>query len=304
MPERRAQAEHTTDSPIDEESKMKTLLTFVFALLTVSLLAVQDAEARRLGGGANLGRQITMPRQAPPPAAAPVQGQRTAQPAAGGASRWLGPLAGLAAGGLLGALFFGGAFEGFTPLDFLVIVALVVGGFFLLRAMRRRAAGPAPVTSAGRVAPGFGGMSGAAPEGPPVAAAIGAAPDEAPAWFDGPAFVEGAKTHFIRLQAAWDQADWRDIRSYTAPELFAELQREHRLSATPGQYTEVVTLKAELLQVQRDAELVLASVRFSGLIREEADGTAQPFDEVWHVQHAWATPDGDWLIAGIQQAGA
>ena len=54
-------------------------------------------------------------------------------------------------------------------------------------------------------------------------------------------------------------------------------------------------------EVQRDGDTVLASVRFSGLLREEAGATAEGIDEVWHVQHAWATRDGDWLIAGIQQ---
>lgn len=282
---------------------MKTLLTFLVALITVSFLTIPDAEARRLGGGANLGRQTSMPRQAPAPAASPSPSQRAAQPAAaGGASRWLGPLAGLAAGGLLAALFFGGTFDGLAPMDWLLIAGLAIGAFFLFRAMRRRAPALTPVTSAGRMAPEYGAAGSPGPaqeEAAPIAST--SARDEAPTWFDGPAFAEGAKTHFIRLQAAWDQADWRDIRTYTAPQLFAELQREHARSATPGQYTEVVTLNAELLQVQRDGDQVLASVRFSGLIREEADGPAQPFDEVWHVQHPWDTRDGDWLISGIQQ---
>jgi len=285
---------------------MKTLLTFVLALITLSVLTIPDAEARRMGGGSNLGRQTTMPKQAQPPAAAPTQAQRpgAAAPAAGGASRWLGPLAGLAAGGLLAAMFFGGAFDGLAPMDFLLIAALAIGGFFLFRAMRKRTPAPTPVTSAGRMAPGYGGMGGFTPDQSAAAPTASAATrDEAPAWFDGPAFAEGAKDHYIRLQAAWDQADWHDIRTYTTPQLFAELQQEHGRSATQGQYTEVVTLNAELLQAQRDGDLVLASVRFSGLIREEADGPAQPFDEVWHVQHPWATRDGDWLISGIQQAG-
>jgi predicted lipid-binding transport protein (Tim44 family) len=125
--------------------------------------------------------------------------------------------------------------------------------------------------------------------------------DEAPVWFDGPAFAEGAKTHFIRLQAAWDQSDFRDIREYTSPQLFAELQRERQRLGESPQFTEVVRLDAELLGVQRDRDLVVASVAFSGLIREEEDAPAHAFREIWHVQHAWDTRDGDWLIAGIQQ---
>ncbi|HSQ07824.1 MAG TPA: Tim44-like domain-containing protein [Chromatiaceae bacterium] len=292
---------------------MKTILTFILALLTVSVLAIPDAEAKRMGGGSNLGRQTTMPKQAQAPAAAPAQRPGAAAPAASGASRWLGPLAGLAAGGLLAALFFGGAFEGMAAMDWILIAAMAIGAFFLFRALRRRAA-TGPIPAMGRMGPagvptgaptgaaagtaGYGAGSNFEPRPAPGAAS---AANQAPAWFDGPGFAEGAKSHYIRLQAAWDKADWADIRTYTTPALFAALQAEHRRSATEGQYTEVVTLNSELLQVQRDGDLVLASVRFSGLIREEAQGPAEAFDEVWHVQHAWASPAGDWLISGIQQ---
>ncbi len=288
---------------------MKTILTFVLALITVSVLNIPDAEAKRMGGGSNLGRQTTMPKQAPAPAAAPTQAQRpgAAAPAASGASRWLGPLAGLAAGGLLASLFFGGAFEGMAGMDWLLIGALAIGAFFLFRALRRRAAA-GPIPAMGRMGPagaaagpaGYGAMGGFESPTTP-AAGTGVGPDASPAWFDGPTFAEGAKSHFIRLQSAWDRADWNEIRTYTSPALFAELQAEHPRSATQGQETEVIRINAELLQVQRDGNLVVASVRFSGLIREEAKAPAASFDEVWHVQHAWATRDGDWLIAGIQQ---
>ena len=282
---------------------MKTVFSLLLALMTVSFLTIPDAEARRLGGGANLGKQTTMPRQAQSPAAAPLPAQRpgAAAPAAGGASRWLGPLAGLAAGGLLAALFFGGAFEGMTAVDWILIAALAVGAFYLFRSLRRRTPAQAAVTSAGRMAPGYGPIGGLPAGAGPVTAATPR--DEAPAWFDGRGFAEAAKHHFIRLQAAWDEGDWQDIGTYTTPQLLAELQQERERSAHPGQQTEVVTLKSEVLQVQRDGDQVLASVRFSGLIREEAGGPAQPFDEVWHVQHAWANRDGDWLIAGIQATG-
>lgn len=282
---------------------MKTVLSFLFALITVSFLTMPDAEARRMGGGANLGKQTTMPKQAQAPAVAPSQTQRptAAAPAAGGASRWLGPLAGLAAGGLLAALFFGGAFEGMTAIDWILIAALAFGVFYLFRSLRRRAPAPTAVTSAGRVATGYGPLGGVRSDTPPAGATTRG--DEAPGWFDGRSFAETAKGHFIRLQGAWDAGDWQDIGTYTTPQLLAELRQERDRSAHPRQHTEVVTLESELVQLQRDGDQVLASVRFSGLIREEAGGPAQPFDEVWHVQHAWNTRDGDWLIAGIQQVG-
>lgn len=320
--------------------KLQILFTTALALLVAGLLALpQPAEAKRFGGGANVGKQYnTTPRQALPPQQAqrttPSQGQVATAPRApqaSGASRWLGPLAGLAAGGLLASLFFGDAFEGFQIMDFLLIALLVFGAFMLFRMLRRGQAGPTPAAAGafGSAAPvGTGSVQGTAPyarrsaqdlgagDAAPVPAdrrtggfippAMGAMPpqpagtDQLPYWFDDIGFIEGAKTHFIRLQAAWDQADLRDIRDYTTPQLFAELQREReRLGGS--QYTEVVRLQAELLTLQRDGDLAVASIRFAGLIREEEQGVAQEFNEIWHVQHPWASPEGDWLIAGIQQ---
>jgi predicted lipid-binding transport protein (Tim44 family) len=286
---------------------MRMLLSTLIVFLVTSLVMVQDADARRFGGGRSLGRQYsTMPRSAPQ--AVPSRPQSAAprpNPAASGASRWLGPLAGLAAGGLLASLFFGDGFQGLQFMDILVIAALIFGGIALFRAMRR--GGPAAAS-----VPGYGGPT---PGGRPGAQGLGSTEDvfsavgageasgtfEVPAWFDQNGFVAAAKSHFIRLQAAWDRGDLRDIRDYVMPELFAALQQE-RQSLGPGpQYTEVVTLDAELLAARREGDQVVASVVFSGLIREEEGAIANRLREAWHVQHRWDTREGDWCIAGIQQ---
>jgi len=298
---------------------MKTLLiALVAAVMAGGLLMPDIAEAKRFGGGKSFGKQYSMPRQAKAPAQSNQTPARQQQAAPGqaaprsGASRWLGPLAGLAAGGLLASMFFGDGFEGFQVMDFLFIAALVFGGVMLFKMFRNRAAGPAVAgAGAGRGYAGaggqspFGGMPGgtgaASPGAIAAAPSSGAAASDAPAWFDDAGFVDGAKTHFIRLQAAWDQSDFRDIREYTSPQLFAEIKREREALGDAPNYTEVVTLNAELLSVQRDGDQVVASVRFSGLIREEESGTAKPLDEIWHVAHDWDSPNGDWLISGIQQ---
>ncbi|KPJ32770.1 hypothetical protein BMUNKI379_21515, partial [Burkholderia multivorans] len=89
--------------------RVGTLL--MVGLLTAGTFASLDAEAKRMGGGRSFGRQnsTVTQRQATPPAqqpmqqAAPAQAQR-ANPAAPAPaaqpnrSRWLGPIAGLAAG--------------------------------------------------------------------------------------------------------------------------------------------------------------------------------------------------------------
>ncbi|MCB2261991.1 MAG: TIM44-like domain-containing protein [Candidatus Thiosymbion ectosymbiont of Robbea hypermnestra] len=292
---------------------MKTLLAFALALFAATLITLPDTtEAKRFGGGMRLGKQYrSMPRTPPRQTRQATPNRSQAAGATGrasGASRWLGPLAGLAAGGLLASLFFGDAFQGLQIMDILLVVALAFGGLMLFKAMRRNR--PA-VAGAGA---GTGGAYGgpAAREGgslldrlPP---SLGGSPvmdagadDEAPDWFDGAGFLDGAKTHFIGLQRAWDQADFREIRDYVTPELFTELERERKRLGEGAQYTEVVTLEAELLAVQRDGDQVVASILFSGLIREERDAAADPFQEIWHVQHAWESSAGDWLITGIQQ---
>jgi predicted lipid-binding transport protein (Tim44 family) len=287
---------------------MKILSAFVIALLAAVVLVPPEAEAKRFGGGMSLGKQYSAPRAAPQrqvQQAAPARSQAAANPAASGGSRWLGPLAGLAAGGLLAALFFGDAFEGLQVMDLLLIAGLIFGGVMLFRAMRRGST-PSPAAAGAYGGPqGDQGPVGDFTMPPTVGSAAPAdlaGEDEAPGWFDGPGFVEGAKTHFIRLQAAWDEADFRDIREYTTPQLFAELKRERERLEGERQLTEVVTLDAELLGVRREDDVAVASVAFSGLIREEESGTANRFREIWHVQHPWGSREGDWLITGIQQA--
>jgi predicted lipid-binding transport protein (Tim44 family) len=294
---------------------MKSIFAVAATLLAFYLFALPVAEAKRLGGGSSLGKQYSMPRSTPTQQAKPAgpatsQAAAAAAPRASGASRWLGPLAGLAAGGLLASLFFGDAFEGLQVMDFLLIAGLVIGGFMLFRLMRRGAS-PAPATAGAGLGTGPGGFpSGARPVGsrPPSSIASDPYPlsqtgaDRTPSWFNGPAFIEGARNHFIRMQAAWDRADFRDIREYTTPQLYADLQRERERLGSGPQYTEVVTLDVQLASMRRDGDLAVASLEFSGLIREEETGTANPFREIWHVQHDWTSPEGDWFIAGIQQA--
>lgn len=293
---------------------MKSLIAFAATLLAFSLIAAPVAEAKRLGGGSNLGKQYSTPHTAPAPqakpagnAAFPATAATANAPRPGGASRWLGPLAGLAAGGLLASLFFGDGFQGLQVMDFLMIALLIFGGIMLFRYMRR---GTSPVPA------GVGAGQGSNPlrdvmtrDATPSAPASSFTPsaqaddDQAPAWFDAKNFAEGARSHFLRLQAAWDKADFNDIKEYTTPDLFEELRRERLELGKDPQVTETVTLKVQLAGVRRDGDLVVVSLEFSGLIREAASEGANPFQEIWHIQHAWNTPEGDWFIAGIQQVG-
>jgi len=278
---------------------MRKLLTFLPLIIAVFVLVgvPQEAEAKRMGFGKSMGRQYSAPQRSTPPATAPRQSDAAAAPAprSGGASRWLGPVAGLLAGGLLAALFFGGAFEGIQLMDVVIIAALIFGAIMLWRALRPRPAPQLRTAEGPAFARDFTQGVGASTE------ERGADTAEAPAWFDDAGFLKGARTHFIRLQAAWDKGDMKDIAEYTTPELFAELQAERLASGELHHFTEVAYLDAELLGVRRDGEQVVASIRFFGGIRESQGGNVEKFSEVWHVVHAWASAEGNWSVAGIQQ---
>ena len=127
---------------------------FLVLAVTVfgSAFIATEVEARRLGGGRNMGaqRNVTTPPQQTPakPAQQQAQGQQQgaqqAAPAQGG-SRWMPILGGLALGGMLGYLFGGSGLLGFFLLALLAIAAVL--GVRAL--MRRRAEAPRPMQFAG-----------------------------------------------------------------------------------------------------------------------------------------------------------
>jgi predicted lipid-binding transport protein (Tim44 family) len=274
----------------------KIFSLFAVALLSLGLVTLStDANAKRFGGGSSFGkqRQIT-PRQAEP--AKPVQAPATA-PAPGG-NRWLGPLAGLAAGGLLASLFMGHGFDGINFMDILLIALLAMGIMMALRALRRPAPqSPQPMQYAGYGEQTLNGMTGL---GGTVAPPVVQPASTRPNWFQDESFLREAKAHFIRLQAAYDAGDLNDIREYTTPEVFAEISLQIQERGGKANKTEVVTLNAEMVDVASENGLAIASVRFSGLIREDGDQAA-PFSEVWHIQKSLSQPNASWYVAGIQQ---
>jgi len=113
------------------------------------------------------------------------------------------------------------------------------------------------------------------------------------------AFVREAKLNFIRMQAANDAGNIDDIRAFTTPELFAEIRMQLSERGDVTQETDVVNLNAEVLECAEENNQLIASVRFHGLMNEDATG-ALPFDETWHLTKS-ANGRGGWVVAGIQQ---
>ncbi len=303
---------------------MKSYSLFAAILALGLTLGVGDAEAaKRFGGGKSLGMQreaVTPQRTAPTSAPAQKQAaptatsQQTAAGAAGQAAQprrsWMGPIAGLAAGLGLAALAshfgFGEELASMMMMGLLVVAVLMVVGFI----MRRKAAGPQPALAgagmgsmhqAGDARPGNASSNWQAPQASAFQAQEAAAGHSpVPADFDAEAFVRHAKVNFIRLQAANDAGNLEDIREFTSPEMFAEIKMNFVDRGDAAQQTDVVSLEAEVLEVSEDANRYLVSVRFHGLIREESEAAAQPFDEAWHLSKPVDGSRG-WVVVGIQQ---
>lgn len=280
--------------------------------------AMHDAEAaKRMGGGKSFGSQrdsTTMQRDATPtsPTQNATTAQRQAQPAAPASAQpakrsWMGPLAGLAAGIGLAALAshlgFGEEMASFMMIALLVMVALFVWRMF---AARRNAPQQQGMQYAGATAgPGaapqrFEAVAPVAASAPAAAAAVGAGAGNIPADFDVEGFLRQAKLNFVRLQAANDKGDVEDIRQFTSPEVFAEIRMQLQERGGETQHIDIVQLDAALLDLVTENDQYIASVRFSGLLREEVTAAPAPFDEVWHLAKPVSGNRG-WVIAGIQQ---
>lgn len=283
---------------------MKKLLSIVIAFLGLGMAAI-DAEAARLGGGRSVGTQRApiSQQQAAPKAPAQQQQQAapntTPAPAPTGASKWLGPLAGLALGAGLAALFFNNGFAGALA-GILMIVAIIAAAMFVIRMLRGRTAS-APIQYAGA-----GAQSGSRPASVPLfgggaaAHSVAATTSRWPPGFDANEFVRHAKLNFIQMQAANDAKDLSTMRDFLAPGLFREIEADVRAMGDAPQKTEVVTLDAEVLDVTTENDLYIVSVRFSGLIRETEGEEPKPFSETWHLEKPLNGRTG-WLVAGIQQ---
>jgi predicted lipid-binding transport protein (Tim44 family) len=278
---------------------VKGLIVSLIALSFGAAIVADEAEGARLGGGRSLGAQ----RQATPPpkqATAPSQQPPATAPQPSGPGRWLGPLAGLAAGLGLGWLFAQG---GFGAAFGVLIMALLAGAVvlaparFFPRARSQR--------SALQYA-GFGDETVAAPPPSQLPGDAGVRPDfrsqfvpNVPAGFDVEGFLKEARRNFLRLQDANDRGDLIRLRQVTTQEMFDALQGDSR-GRPRGQQTDVVRLNASLLELVTEGELHWASVRFSGSIREEANSAAEPFEEIWNLCKPVNGSSG-WLLAGIQQ---
>jgi predicted lipid-binding transport protein (Tim44 family) len=318
----------------------KFLASTMIAVTALSFVADAFARpvggGRSFGRQSSSVSRMRAPAPAPAPTPAPYQQpgyqQRPApapmppaQMPAKRPSMWKGVLGGALLGLGLGALFshFGiGAGMASALSSILMILLLVFAVMFIVRMFRRKAtpANPGfsgfnqnPVPAAAGATPEIG--SGLNQGGQPNAYQGGynqptsnvslnkQTPHEAwgvPPGFDTEAFLRHAKASFIRMQAAWDRGDLADLREFTSPEVFAELQLQIQERGGNQDFTEVVSIDAQLLGIETTDRDYLASVQFNGMIRNAPGAPAEPYVEVWNLTKP-LSGNGGWVLAGIQQ---
>ena len=283
-------------------------------------------------------RQATPPAAAPgnPSQSAATAGAAGAGTAAAGAAArkpWGAMVGGLAAGlglaWLAHSLGLGPAFANFLLFMLLGVAILAVIG--MIRRSRAGAQGQGlayqgagaanPVTPRpynptkvgndasarpweGQAAQFDAGAAGAAGGSMIGSALSGSQSWGVPADFDIAGFTEAAKRNFITLQDAWDRSDIPPLRALMTDDMLTEIQSqlaERERTATPGQVnkTDVVMLEAQLLGIEELDDAYMASVEFSGMIREEPSAGPSPFREVWNMTKP-RSGRGGWLVAGVQ----
>lgn len=298
---------HHTESTLN----MQRILSLAMALCLSLTLSVDAFAAKRFGGGKSFGSapahqtQQRQTQQAAPAPTAPAAGAMAGAAAKpSGASRWLGPLAGIAAGGLLASMFMGDGFEGFQFLDFIILALLA---FVLFRLFARR--------KAQQATPAYAGMGNAqayqAPQQPAYSPAAnpvfgGSAQPvrtfNAPAWFDEQRFVGIAREHFMSLQQHWDAAEMDKIAEFVTPQMLEFLKQERASLGDGFQSTYVDNLQVQLDGVEQQGGKTIATLTFAGVSKSSRFDQGEAFSESWRMERA----DGDnqpWLIAGIRQNG-
>lgn len=296
---------------------MKALSSFTYAVIASVMLAIVSidvAEAKRLGGGKSFGGKFSQSQpakrdngamqrqQSPSPAQTQNAAAKQGMAAKGG---MMGMIGALAIGGLLGAMFFGGAFEGFNFFDFVMIALFAFVAFKLIGMLMRRNQQPAAAggpqmdnedlnnqyrENASDV------MGGGAEQSDGLG--LDSLRGDIPKDFDQASFIDGAKNCYARLQRAWDEGDLADIRQFTGDHVFAEIQAQLQ-NRIGGNQTEILELEAELMKVVELGSKSEAIVVFNARLSENGDEVS--VSEVWHFSRPNNSTRPTWILEGIQQ---
>jgi len=277
------------------------VLTIITAFGFTMLGIVNDADARRFGGGMSFGKQ-RMKQSAPRMNIPRNTAKKTAAAGQRGSARtgMMGMIGGLALGGMLGAMFFGGSFEGINFFDILIIG----GGLWLLFWFMRRKAQPMAYANQ------YGQQS--EPQGQ-ADADIHSQNEQVTGGkmlrpeINEKHFLSAARDIYMRMQKAWDSGDIEDIREFCTAEIADRISNDMQETATNR--TEVATLNAEIADSWIESDLEWVAVNYTAMLREQTlDDSDSPIEdettevnEIWIFQHNPQSEDPTWYLAGIQQ---
>ena len=308
----------------------------VLLAVFLTLAGINAEAAKRFGGGKSLGQQSSnvTPRQATPakPAAAPG----AAAPAAP-RKPWGAMLGGLAAGlglaWLASSLGLGEGFGQILMFGLLALGVMMAIGWFRRSRQQSQAQAPrnaspfafqgaspaATATTPASYRPeNVGNDASARPwerqatqfesSRPSTGSMIGSGLGGGQTWgvpadFDSEGFLKSAKANFVSLQAAWDKSNINALRVMMTDTMLKEIQAQlterEVHTGGPVNLTEVVMIEAQLLGIEDLGDEYMASVEFSGMIREEPSAGPSPFREVWNMTKRKTGASG-WLVAGVQ----
>ena len=319
--------------------KIWSAILAVVITATVALGGADAQAARLGGGKSvgKQSSNVTQREATPAKPAAPAAAPATAAPKKPWGAMLGGLAAGLGLAWLASSLGLGAGLAQFMSYALLALAVMVVIGFVMryLKARREGAgqgqsaspfafqgagASPAPAYSPANVGndasarpwerPGTSFDSLAQQPATPAtggsmigSALLGSQSWGVPAGFDADGFLAACKTNFVTLQDAWDRSDISALRSMMTDEMLAQIKTQlaDRESHTGGvvNKTDVLRLDAQLLGIEELQDVYMASVEFSGMIREDVSAGPSPFREVWNMTKQ-RSGSGGWLVAGVQ----
>ncbi len=316
---------------------MKKIVTLFFMSLTlVAFISTSSVHAKRFGGGGSFGKKSSgslMSRSASKPKtfkqqqASKQNASRKADLAKKGGL--MGMLGGLALGGLLGAMLFGGAFENLNMMDILMFAGIGLMIFMFLKHRKKASfagaggGGASPAVAgnnspnqlfeqqpADNNAPKSGGLNVGLARGnnqSPVNNTVVDDDEEVtilPNDFNQDDFLNGASSAYRQLQDAWSDGNLDQIKSLCTERMFNEIKQEFNHDDIQG-VTKIVKLKAEMIDFNERADQTEVSVLFDALLGEtDEKGNAErvkQVQEIWHFVQPQNSDGVSWLLDGLEQ---
>lgn len=120
-------------------------------------------------------------------------------------------------------------------------------------------------------------------------------PNETQPLHDKLVILQNAKQIFMRLIAAWDTANTKELQLLLTVQAYHELVDEATLAPRPDAPTDILTLNAEFISSEA-AKIGSIDIRFSGMYRTALSSAARRFDAIWVLEGSGA----DWQVSHIQ----